>query len=273
MVKDIIRSNYSGYDLLHINDHFYQTIECCELLLNNNSINLLDKQDTNKISQGLFIYDGHIKLQTFRNWIYNNLTLIDINKLCLTGGILLYAYGIRKLGDIDGFMINYGMTETNTEISELIHINFEEDKTKFPFVDIAVEGSIYWDKTWSDKNNKIIKKFQISNLSEICLNPRYHMYFQGCKLYLLKFEIVRKLFRHNPLDYADFIMMYFFNRTLLDYYVYIDKDKLTFYPKYEITENRESPKLIENILNEIHKKYINLENKQINPQIIKSLLF
>lgn len=37
-------NDIQGNDLIHINDYFYQTIEYCQLILNSNSIYLLNNR-------------------------------------------------------------------------------------------------------------------------------------------------------------------------------------------------------------------------------------
>jgi hypothetical protein len=280
-VAEIInKQNVWGNDLIHINDYFYQTIEYCQTILNDNSINLINNQDVRRYT-GEHMRESHLKLQTFRNWVYTNMTIEERTKLCLMGSTVLYAYGIRKSNDIDGILISNTSSEVNSttneseaeaELNEALYINFYDKKSKFPFADIGIEGSKYWRESWTLKNNNIYNAFQISAFADIVANPRYHMYFQGMKLYLLDHEIVRKILRHGEQDYADFIMMYFYWRLQLGHYIYLDKNnKMHFFNSYDELFDKHSDHLVQLISGEFRKKYLPKEYTEITDNVIKHL--
>src|SRR5690606_18364832 len=126
-------------DLMHINDHFYQTVNYAEMLLNNNSIDLLNKQKINLVNMSNFERASHFKYQTFKKFLYTNLSLMEIYKIIIIGGTILYAYGIKTMTDIDSIMTK----PNNQELEQLMYDNFQNKATKFQFADMGIEGK-YW---------------------------------------------------------------------------------------------------------------------------------
>ena len=137
--------NIRGNDLIHINDYFYQTIEYCELLLNRNSISLLDNRTYSKIYSD-FYSTTHLKIETYRKSIYSNLSLETINSLFLMACVLLYFYGFRPIEDLDGICIN---TDSNYE-----------NKTDLKSQDIKNVAKLF-----ADKDTRLFYiEFGISNI-------------------------------------------------------------------------------------------------------------
>ena len=100
------------------------------------------------------------------------------------------------------------------------------------------------------------------------------MYFNGLKIYTLDFELTRKIQRHRPEDYADFIMMYFYYRKLLGDYVFLNKDnKLQFNDKFNILVDKKDDYIINFIKNEIDKKYPLDEASNINKNVIGEMFY
>jgi hypothetical protein len=71
-------NKYDGNDFLHINDHFYQTIEYCQILLNKNSLNWLGQQNCKNLISP-YMKESNLISQTLRKSIYTNFNLLDIN--------------------------------------------------------------------------------------------------------------------------------------------------------------------------------------------------
>ena len=161
--------------------------------------------------------NAFLKLETYVKFLYNTLSLLEISKIITIGNIVLYAYGIRSLTNIDAIMTN----PHSQELEQLMYDNFQNKTSKFSFADIDIIGK-YWRESRNIKNKQIFDAFNISSVDELVCNPRYHMYFQGLKMYLLDHEIVKKLYRHQIRDIADFIMMIMDRRNLINKYVTID---------------------------------------------------
>lgn len=265
--EKVREKNLRGNDVMHINDHFYQTIAYVELLLNTNSRSTLDNQsillnnsmDRNEIA-------AHLKTQTFIKWLYSNLSPLEISKIVIMGGATLYTYGIRPLTDIDSILVD----PSNPEFEQLMYDTFQNKTTKFRFTDMGVEGR-FWQESWTQKNKDVLDYFNITSMDELIADPRYHFYFQGLKVYLLDYEIVRKLYRAGEQDFADFIMILFSKPELINDFITIsDDNKLVFKhikPKTKIT-----PEFIDLIMNVIKRKYNAKNTEKINEKMINNLL-
>jgi hypothetical protein len=276
LIGDLFKNNSDirGNDLMHINDHFYQTITYAELLLNQNSLNVLENQDIS-LSNVMADVDlaGHLKLQTFKKYLYSNLSQLEMSKLITMGGATLYAYGIRSPTDIDSIMIK----PNSPELEQLMYDVFQNKSTKFEFIDMGIEGK-FWRDSWTQKNNEIFNFFDV-DIDGVVTNPRYHFYFQGLKFYLLDYEIVRKLFRSKVQDFADFVIILFTKPEIINDYVSISDDNklITKLPEFKM-ELRSDQKCshktqyINLVLNMIRKKYDYKKSKMINFKFLEKLL-
>jgi hypothetical protein len=286
--------NYRGNDLIHINDHFYQTIEYLELLLNKNSINLLNNRLSSKIYMDYF-ETSHLKIETYRKTMYENLSLETINSLFLIAGTSLYFYGFRPISDLDGICVNLdseykNKTDSNsTDIKKITKL-FCDEKTRIFYIEFGATNTEYWKEKWTKSNDIIAEYFSIKDFNDICWNPKYHYYFKGIKCYLIDFEFYKKLQRSNEIigtniwptlskDYTDYIMINYLNPKLIENFIYIDKNskKLTvekkitdIYPKLisPLPFNNFTLDLINKFLSSKYKVYL---NSDINDTYIKSL--
>ena len=269
---DVNKENIRGNDVVHINDYFYQTVEYSQIILNKNSLKVLEHQDVRKYNNYL-MKTTNLKIQTLRKWMYNNLSLLEIMRMLIISSLVLFAYTIRKSNDIDGFMLNRGNSIIEKEFEELIYINLNNDKTRIYFMDFGLINSSHWKQKWTDINNDLFNRLNISTPEEITFDPRYHLYFNGLKIYNLEFEIVRKI-RHKIQDYSDFIMMYFYHRNLLGHYVYLNKDnKLEFEKSLNVQIEKKNDYLINKIKNEIDKKYPKKESEPITKKVIEEMFY
>lgn len=291
--KNLMQDEIRGNDIIHINDHFYQTIEYAGLYFNENSLKLLSDSNMKNFMSNFFI-SSHLKFNTIRKWMYSNMSLDNINRLCLIGSIDLYLYGIRNLGDIDGIYLSCPDKSGESELIEQLNTSFSQKQTKINFVDIGIKNSKYWKTSWEEKNKKVLDYFNIDSFDDIIYNPKYHFNFHGVKIYLIDYELVRKINRltiknypqesHNyyhkqvAKDYTDFIMMYFYHRNLLGHYAYLDKDnKIKINDDFKIEsvnlkdydENKKS-EFIETIMSNLNR-YLKHESNKINKDIIISL--
>jgi len=292
--ENINLESIRGNDLIHINDYFYQTIEYCELLLNSNSINLLNNRLYSNIYDKYF-ETTHLKIETYRKIIYSNLSLETINSLFLIAGVSLFFYGFRPISDLDGICINMDSNYKNKSDSASDDIKkitqlFCDEKTRLFYIEFGTTNTEYWKDKWTQFNSIIANYFGISNFNDICWNPNYHYYFKGIKCYLIDFEFYKKLQRSNEIvgtgiwptlskDYTDYIMINYLNPKIIEKYIYINKSdgKLTvskeivnIYPKLinPLPFNEKVLDLINKFLISKYKPYL---NNDINDDYIKSL--
>ncbi len=239
-----------GNDLIHINDYFFQTVAYAQMVLNENSVDLLEKQETQNIATN-FMSNPILKLQTFKQWTSNNLSLLQKDRILIMGGVILFSYGLRKSNDIDAIFVsvNNDDSESEQKMHDIIAHDFCNEDTKFEFADIGIEGSKYWKESWTTKNKQILNEFGLDNLLEVITDPRSHYYFQGYKCYLLDYEIIRKIHRNRKQDHADFIFLSNLYPELISKYVTLKNNKL----KYAISEKITSPELKHDYLKELIK--------------------
>jgi hypothetical protein len=253
MMKKVKRfDNLRGNDIMHINDHFYQTVEYAQLMFNKNSIDFLESQNITNLCSP-FMTTSHLKLQTFKNWVFNNMSLLEMTRLITMGGMILYLYGIRIANDIDGIYVSNGIQ--SDDLNKIMHKNFENDETKFSFADIGVEGSSTWRDSWTQKNLELLAQFDIESTSELVTNPQYHFYYQGLKFYLLDHEIMRKMMRNRKQDHSDFFMMATLHASLISKYVQISNKLDLVYVDSKIKPPEISLGYMKAIINMIRDRY------------------
>lgn len=294
------KSNYSnkyknirGNDIIHINDYFYQTIEYCQMLLNHNSISLLDNRLYSKIYDDFYSIT-HLKIETYRKSIYLNLSLETINSLFLMAGALLYFYGFRPIGDLDGICVNMdsqyeNKTDLKSEDIKKVEKLFANKDTRIFYIDFGITNSKYWRENWSKSHLMITNFFGFDKFEDICWNPNLHLYFKGVKCYLIDFEFYRKLQRTNDKinkglistlskDYTDYIMINNLNPKLIEKFIYINKadGKLkvskSILDEYPVLSNLKfNNKILELINKFLISKYKPYLSSKINDKYIKSL--
>ena len=220
-IKRIISYNIND-DYIYMNKYFYQMIETSQIILNNNSLEILSYGKINLFNKSFLLFN------TFRHWCYSNFTLLDLTRLVIYGSLLLYCLGIRNIKDINGLLIPlHNKNQTELELEELINFNLTH---KIPFIDLAIEDSTYRSKTYHKEIKDFIKNLNTS-FSEIAINPKYHWYYKGIKLYLFDFEVQKKIYniqnKESLNDLSDIILLYFNNRILLNDFVKMKNNKLT----------------------------------------------
>lgn len=264
-ILDIIKldsQDIRGNDVLHINDFFSQTIEYSQMILNNNSLKLLESQNIDNYISSYFS-PSQMAIQTYRKCIYNELSLLEMDRLINMGGLILYAHGIRKSNDIDGVFVSIGNNGIESEkmIENVLYTFFHNKKTKFEFADVGKEGSKYWRDSWTEKNKYLLNMFHLDTMVEVATDPEYHMYHNGLKLLTIDFEIMRKLIRCEVNDIGDFLMMCLTKPELIGKYMYLDsKFNIEFNKEYHnITKVNKFIFTSENlkyIAGQIHKNYL-----------------
>ena len=192
-------NKFRGDDFIHINDHYCQTIEYSHIYFNKNSRKHLQNFNLDKFYTNDY-KKSKIMLLTYKKWLLKHTTLLQIMRFCLMSGSTLFTHAIRPTKDIDAIYI-----EGNKKLDDLVRDFFFNEKTKFFFSDI---GSEDWKSTWKESNKKWLDLLQIKNMNELILNPRYHYYFMGLKVFRLDYEIYRKLkITQSPKTFADVYYM------------------------------------------------------------------
>ena len=148
-ILNIINANIDINNIFHTTDNFHHTIDIASLYLNNNNKIIFEN---NKII--------NLQIQTFKKWLYSNLSLLEISRLLL-------------FEDNKGIMISIDDIESHNEIelAQFISTNCHNKKTKLYFLDIISENN---KNLFKIINNKEIPSIYVSN-------PRLYYYKNGLK--------------------------------------------------------------------------------------------
>jgi hypothetical protein len=208
---------YMGFDLLHINDYFYQTIEYTQLIFNTNSLNVIRNQNCKMFADEGFAL-ANLKFQTLRNILYSDLSLLEMNRFIIMGGGVLYAYSVRAFKDIDAALIDIEPNSSQKLINYVENF-FVHKQSKIYFLDAGIQGSKQWEKAWTDKNAIINNFLGIKDLKDLVLDPKNYFYHQGVKMVILDFEMTKKIMRNRVEDHVDFLMMNILYPNIINKYV------------------------------------------------------
>ena len=164
-----------------LNNTYNEGLIYSKIFLNRNSLDLLKDQNIKNI----FNLNRKDKIcqQQFDDYIkyFCGLNPLEKNNIMLTSSIVLYLYGLRNCGDIDGYYI-----ENINKIDKNV-IDIKKVTDKLAKYDINKHKVTFYD---------------------ILLNPRYHMYFLGMKANTLDIEMRNKELRINrPRAFVDIIMV------------------------------------------------------------------
>ena len=241
------------YDILHINDFFQETVDYATIYLNKNSLDLLTKQNIIQLIRNNS-YQQLVYINTLKKSLYENFSQSELINFIFLSSIILYAYGLRKFNDIDGFI--YPMITKNKDFDDRYNKLYDVSSNSFlPCVDISYEGS----KAYGDYIIKFYDKlgymFDKIKYEDVVFNPKYHFYFFGLKMHLIEFEIIKRIYRFKPSAWADLVMI----KNKLNYPIVFPKipEKIK-YRDNKINKNR----LIETILCYIEIRYYTYYKKE-----------
>ncbi len=241
------------YDILHINDYFQETIDYATIYLNKNSLDLLTKQNIVQLIKNNS-YEQLVYINTLKKSLYENFFQSELINFTFLSSIILYAYGLRKFNDLDGFI--YPIKTKNKDFDKRYNKLYDVSSNSFiSFIDISYEGS----KAYGDYIIKFYDKlgyiFNKIKYEEVVFNPKYHFYFFGLKMHLIEFEIIKRIYRFKPSSWADLVMI----KNKLNYSIVFPKlpEKI----KYR-DDKIDKDKLIGTILFYIKKRYYTYMKKE-----------
>ena len=231
-----------GNDLIHVNDYYDETIEYCQMYLNQNSMDIMKMQNLDRITHNSYATFSN-RFQTLRKWCYMNINAQERMRFCAMGGLIWYILGVRPSNDIDGIFVNtHESSEREKKFTSLLYKYFVDNHSKFEFADMGLEDSEHWNSKWSIKNNVLLKALGIKSFDEIVMNPNYHFYYNGIKVYKMDYEIVRKFIRIRGQDIADIAMLYLNFKNIVGTQIQMDNNNKIIYPKYtgELWDNNKT---------------------------------
>jgi hypothetical protein len=184
-------------DILHTSDFFSEALDNCQMFLNRNSMRLLSSQNITRFLK-LMNHKIYTIINLYKSVVYNKFGLLEANRFCATGSILLFIYGIRRPNDIDYNLLGNVNESTNEFQQQFNKFLMPQGNSFVPFVDVFPEKLIQTYK-------KIALLFGASDYNEVILNPRYHQYFLGIKMSILPIDIVKRIMRFRPKALSDII--------------------------------------------------------------------
>ncbi len=216
-------------DKVYISKTFNQTVEQAEIYLNQNSLDFLESQLLdNHLSYPM--RKSRIFIQTFKNWLSQEISSLDRERYLLFSSAILYVYGIRNCNDLDIYLDNN-------------HNNLQPElEPKFFFADVSCMHTKNWKTHWDQWMPIWANKFGASDFHQAVYDPKYHFYYMGLKLLILRGDIERRAVRERPRAVADLIKI----RELLDHpieipkmptkqrkFIHIENGKIEDYPELE----------------------------------------
>lgn len=197
---------HRGDDFVHINDHFYQTIDYCRLYLHRPSLVALHHQNLS-----VHLHDNmvncRIYINTIKQWITKNLHPIDFDRFLLLGSTTLYIYGIRTCRDIDGLVSQHPVAAKSSDFHSKIINSFNNRNSKFFFADIGMKGSSAWKNSWDIKDKPWFDLIGIQYRDELIFNPDNYFYYNGIKFISLINNARRRCLRKRFSDYVDLLQI------------------------------------------------------------------
>lgn len=243
-INEILGKELNPKHLLHINDFFYQTIEYSNLYFTPNSIKLLKNISMRNLLNPK-LKKCRIFLNTYKNILYNNFTLLEQNNFLVRGSVSYYIYGTRECGDLDLFYCGHPETD---EIKEKLIKYFSSlgsrkgkkiekennknykyfDSQGLYFTDWSSQSFGIWHlDTRSDKFKKRDFYKYLRYHDEWTLDPKYYEYFFGIKVLTLD-NIIINHFIKSILDPTLFKRMC---KRLTDMYVLYTEGLLNINPE------------------------------------------
>lgn len=239
-----------------MNNYFYETVEYAELILNNNSLEMLKYQNSDKLSTGFFSM-SNLQYQTFRNAVYNNFSLSEISRIIIIDDVGLYSLGLRNFKNIDAVFVNMlnsneGNSEYEKYMESVIYDNFANKETKIKFINLSKENTKYYNKYMSQNIKILLKEINVKNLVELTTNPQNYYYFQGVKLININSLIQKYLISYNDYKLLDLLFMSILYSYYTKDFMHIDiaKKELIFTKDYN---NINKIELNNNIISKILK--------------------
>lgn len=226
LTKIIPNNKQSNVDLnnyIKTINNFTNVIEISQLFCNKNSLRILQYQRLDRIFNQNFDKSLY-NLMTFKNWMYQEINIIDQIRFLLVSGITLYALGLRQASDIDIIILPFPRENVRTEnFFKLVDQYLLNSKTRFDEMEAVLKkedgwylGDVKYDymKDWTAKEWPNL--YGAKTMDETIIDPQFHYYYFGIKMIIPKAEIKRRIKRNRAAAYADLIAIMHFLKIEID---------------------------------------------------------
>ena len=191
-------SNNKKLDIIFVTKNFFETVIHSKFLLDKLAIKYLKYQN---LKNSLKLKNSIKNYTDFVNYVYNKLSLLEIETLFLCSGIVSFYFGLREFTDFDIFLLDYNksndihkiLTKSNFDID--IYSDNKKIKTKYI-------KSLFVDKIFHDAMKNIDN---INNYDDIFFNPKCYINFFGIKIVNVKYNIYWRYVRGRPSSLSELI--------------------------------------------------------------------
>lgn len=203
-------------------NNFVETIELSQILLNRESIKLLNHQRLDRFYKKDFKL-SILKHMVFKKFLYKKFKLIDHIRILTVSASVLLMLGTTYADDIDIFIYHKPIKAKTGNLYKIIEKYLFDDKTKLLFVDTHIktekgwkspEGFLEYQEDWFEKEWPSL--FGASSLENVIFNPEFHFYYLGYKLVCLHGAIARRINRNRINSYTDLIALIIFNKVTIN---------------------------------------------------------
>jgi len=194
----------------HITQSFIEAIEIGQLYFCQNSLDFLKRQILDR-HMAFYMRSCRFKINTFKNWMMENIYLLDQIRFLTYSSAILYSYGLRRCNDFDEYFHWVPTSYATPDLVNKINTYFFNENTKFPFIDLAMKGQgkwvkdggmEHWDKWFLEDLPQMVGA---KDIEQIIYDPKYHFYFMGLKCMTLELDIKKRLDRSRPASIANVI--------------------------------------------------------------------
>lgn len=196
-------------------ENYNKVLELSDLILNNNNLHRLKNQDVRNIATPFFS-KSNLYIETLKNWIFSNFTLLEQERLILFGDIVLNSYGIKTIDNICGVFVSIDNDNTEYEknIESTINQDLYNEDTKLFFCKIVKENSKEY-KIYKKIIEDIKIKAGIDKTSELVSNPNYFSIYKGLKILNLELNMIWLEHQNKNILKTDIVMVNKINKNIL----------------------------------------------------------
>jgi hypothetical protein len=238
-------------------DNYNKTMELGDLILNENNLHRLKNQDIRNISTPFFT-KSNLYIETLKNWINDNLSPLERERLILFGDIVLDSYGIKTINKIEGVFIS--IDHDNSEIEKNLETQINQvlnnTSTRLFFCNITKENTKDYNKYHKKIIDEIKIKAGIDKTSELISNPQLFSTYRGLKMITLEYNMIW-LEHQKKINYTtDVIMANRINKNILSRFAYYDNNKIKSQSKTLKISDKELNLIKKNASHNYIKKFI-----------------